>query len=144
MEEKGKTRRDPRTHAIIGAAMEVHRELGPGFLESAYHEALALEFAARQIPFEHEKGLPIYYKGELLKTIYRADFFCYDSVVVEVKAQRSLTGNDEAQVINYLKATHGATGLLLNFGTESLQYRRFIFSQSAQSAQSADGAFRNG
>ena len=125
-------RDDPRTYAIIGAAMEVHRELGPGFLEAVYQEALAREFASREIPFQREVVLTIYYKHEPLTKRYIADFLCYGGVVVETKAQAALTQVDTAQLINYLKATRQSLGLLMNFGAESLQHRRLI--QSAESA----------
>src|SRR5579862_1586934 len=97
--------RDPQTHAIIGAAMEVHRQLGPGFLEAVYQEALALEFAARGIPFAPEVELPVYYKGQQLTCFYKADFVCYESVILELKALKAITGVEEAQLLNYLKAT---------------------------------------
>ncbi|MFK7788125.1 MAG: GxxExxY protein [Phycisphaeraceae bacterium] len=121
-----KEERDPRTYAIIGAAMEVHRELGPGFLEKVYHEALAIELAARKIIYLREESLPIRYKSAVLNTQYRTDFVCFGAVVVECKAQSDLTGVDEAQLINYLKATGMQVGLLLNFGSSSLQYRRLV------------------
>ena len=131
-----KDKRDPRTHAIIGAAMEVHRQLGCGFLEAVYQEAPALELAARAIPYRHEVELPVSYKGERLNTHYRADFICDDSVIVEVKALDRLSGVEEAQVIHYLKVTGKEVGWLVNFGRESLEYRRFVL--PAKSAQSAD------
>jgi len=119
-------KRDPRTFAIIGAAMEVHRELGPGFLEVVYQDALQVEFKKREIPHQREVELPVYYKGELLEHSYRADYICYDEVVVELKAMDALTGKDEAQIIHYLKVTRSSPGLLLNFGSDSLQFKRFV------------------
>ena len=121
-------KRDPKTFAIIGAAMEVHQTLGYGFLEAVYQEALALEFESRHIPFQREISLPVIYKGRKLGILYRADFLCYDTVIVEVKAITQLSGTEEAQVINYLKATGLDVGLLINFGAKSLQYKHFIFS----------------
>jgi GxxExxY protein len=126
--------RDPRTYAIIGAAMEVHKQLGCGFLEPVYQEAFAIELTARNIPFRREVGLPVRYKGQLLETGYRADFICFDSVVVELKALARMSGTEEAQIINYLKATEYEVGLLLNFGARSLEHRRFVFSKSVKSA----------
>jgi GxxExxY protein len=120
--------RDPRTFAIIEAAMEVHHQLGYGFFKPVYQEALALEFATRDVPFRREVELLLSYKGKQLNTTYRADFVCFDSVIVEHTALAKLSGNEEVQIINDLKSIGFGTGLLLNFGARSLEWRRFIFS----------------
>jgi GxxExxY protein len=132
-----KTNRDPQTYAIIGAAMEVHRQLGHGFLEAVYQEALALELGASEIPFQREAALPIRYRGELLQCGYRADFICFGEVIVELKVISQLTGVDEAQTINELKATGLHRALLINFGASSLEYKRLVFNLR-ESAKSAD------
>jgi GxxExxY protein len=118
---------DPRTYAIIGAAMEVHRHLGCGFLEQVYQEAMEIELAARNIPFSRQIELVIAYKGQALKCGYRADFICFESVIVELKALSQIGGIEDAQVINYLKATGFHVGLLLNFGARSLQQKRLVY-----------------
>jgi GxxExxY protein len=131
--------RDPQTYAIIGAAIEVHRTLGSGFLEAVYHEALAIELAARSVPFKTQVQLALIYKGRVLACHYRADFVCYERVIVEIKALNQISGTEEAQLLNYLKATKLPIGLLINFGATSLQYRRRILTtQSAESAKSVD------
>jgi GxxExxY protein len=142
--------RDPQTYAIIGAAtpaqhhrcsVEIHKQLGHGFLEAVYQEAAVVEFPLHKIPFAREVLLPVYYREKLIAQ-YRADFVCFSEVIVEFKAQSQLTGVDEAQVLNYLKATGFQRALLINFGARSLEYKRLIFSQnkqkSAPSAKSAD------
>jgi GxxExxY protein len=101
-----KTNKDPQTHAIIGAAMEVHRQRGPGFLEAVYQEALAIEPANREVAFQGEVPLPIFYKGVRLQCGYRADFLCFDEVVAELKAVGQLTGADEAQSAVKLNETN--------------------------------------
>lgn len=125
---------DPETYAIIGAAMEVHRELGRGFLEAVYAEALRHELATRAIPFQAEVTLPVLFKGRRLTTHYRVDLICYGRVVVELKALRDLGGGEAAQILNYLKASGLPKGLLLNFGAPRLEYRRFIWSADATDA----------
>ena len=111
---------------IIGAAMEVHRELGCGFLEAVYQEALELEFQLRNIPYRREAKLDIYYKGQLLNKQYEADFICYDKIIVELKALSDLIPEHESQLLNYLKATKMRVGLLINFGQQSLEYKRMV------------------
>lgn len=120
---------DPETYAVIGAAMEVHAELGPGFLEPVYQEALAIEFAAKAIPFQREVQLPVNYKGQQLSTYYRVDFICFGNILVELKALKIISGTEESILLNYLKATGHERGLLLNFGAPSLQVKRMVSSR---------------
>jgi GxxExxY protein len=115
------------TYQIIGALMEVHRELGCGFLEPVYQEALAIEFDNQLIPFEAEKKISVSYKGIPLDKFYVADFVCFDKIIVELKALSALNTDHEAQIINYLKATGLKVGLLVNFGEKSLKYKRFVY-----------------
>jgi len=106
--------------------MEVHRELGRGFLELVYQTALALEFQDRRVPFKAEVALPVRYKGKLLTCGYRADFVCFEDFLVEIKAISKLTSTDDAQLLNELKATGYQRGLLLNFGSRSLEVKRLV------------------
>jgi len=134
--------RDPQTYAIIGACMAVHNELGAGFLESVYQEALAIEFMRRGIPYVREQLLPIDYAGARLVTHFEADFICFDEVIVELKALAALNSAHPAIVINYLKATSCERAILVNFGAPRLEYKRLVLShhlrQSASSADSSD------
>ncbi len=107
--------------------MAVHKELGCGFSEKVYQEALALEFAAQGIPFEREKRLRVSYKGQLLEQDFYADFVCYDKIIVELKALPRLQSDHMAQVMNYLKCTQIRLGLLLNFGQTSLDKQRVVW-----------------
>ena len=114
-------------YAIVGAAMEVHRELGPGFLEGVYQEALKVELEGRGVPFEAEKRLAISYKGRELERVYVADLVCFNQVIVELKALDRLSGHEAAQLLNYLKATGLRVGLLINFGSPGrLEWKRFV------------------
>ncbi len=106
--------------------MEVHKELGCGFLEAVYQEALAIEFRNQGIPFEQEKELTITFKGIELEKKYVADFVCYSKIILETKAVKELYDNHRAQIINYIKATQMKLGLLVNFGETSLKYERFV------------------
>jgi|SRR6185295_2060954 len=119
------TESDPRTYAIIGAAMEVHRLLGCGFSEPVYQEAMDIELRIRAIPFEAQMKCRVKYKGQNLESFFKPDFVCFDEVIVELKALCRLSSIEEAQVLNYLKATGLRTGLLINFGALSLEQRRF-------------------
>ncbi|MGB9888327.1 MAG: GxxExxY protein [Anaerolineae bacterium] len=113
--------------AIVGAAMEVHRELGPGFLEAVYQEAMEIELESRRIPYEARKTLTLCYKGHPLKKQYEADLICYGQIIVELKALDHLSGKEEAQILNYLKATGLRVGLLINFGSHPrLEWQRFV------------------
>lgn len=114
------------SYEIIGAAMKAHQELGFGFLEEVYQQALEYEFKDVLIPYEREVPLKIRYKNEYLDKEYIADFICYDKIIVELKALSAVTSDHEAQVINYLKATGFKLGLLINFGTKSLFYKRLV------------------
>lgn len=118
--------KDPQTYAIIGAAMAVHSELGSGFLEAVYQDAMKIELEERRIPALDQIKLNVIYRGRSLESYYKADFICYDTVIVELKAQSEMTVREEAQLLNYLKATRFQRGLLLNFGKSSLQYKRMI------------------
>jgi GxxExxY protein len=115
-------------YAMIGAAMEVHTVLGHGFAEPVYQEAYEIELGLRQIPFEAKKRLLISYKGQQLKKEYEADIVGYGKVIAELKALDRLSGTEEAQLLNYLKATGLKVGLLINFGSHGkLEWERFVF-----------------
>ena len=113
------------SYKIIGCMMRVHRELGCGFLEKVYQEALEREFTAEEIPFQREANLKIYYRGIPLQQEYIADFVCYGKIIVELKAISKLSDVEKAQIINYLKATDYKLGILANFGETSLKTERF-------------------
>jgi len=114
-------------YAVVGAAMEVYNVLGSGFLEAVYQEALELELADRHIPFVAQRPLKIVYKGHHLAKEYVADLVCYEQIIVELKALDRLSGREESQVINYLKATGLRVGLLINFGgLAKLEWHRFV------------------
>ncbi|MBK7709129.1 MAG: GxxExxY protein [Acidobacteria bacterium] len=114
-------------YAIVGAAIEVHRELGNGFLEPVYQESLQLELASRSIDFDPKRKLELFYKNQLLEKEYIPDFVCDDKIIVEIKALSQLTSIETAQIINYLKATKLRVGLLINFGSKGrLEWQRYV------------------
>ncbi len=119
-------------YAIIGAAMAVYNELGHGFLEAVYQAALEFELAARAIPFESQQELVVRYKGHPLPAIYKPDLIIFGKIVVEIRALDHLTIREEAQLLNYLKATGMEVGLLINFGShDKLEWKRMVLTQKA-------------
>ncbi len=112
-------------YEIVGAAMEVSRCLGCGFLEAVYQEALKIEFEERKIPCVPQQRIAIVYKGKMLDKEYIVDFLCCDQIVVEIKAIQKITDIEEAQILNYLKATNLPLGLVINFGQPKLEWKRF-------------------
>lgn len=114
------------SYSIIGACMEVHKKLGSGFLESVYAEALELEFKKVNIPYEREKKLPVFYDDQPLKKYFKADYVCFDSIILELKSTKYLIDADRQQTLNNVKTTKFKLGLLINFGTTSLPYKRIV------------------
>lgn len=116
------------SYMIIGAAMRVYNTLGPGFLESVYQEALEIEFQKRGIPYERECELKINYGNIVLKQTYKADFVCFDKIIIELKAVQELNDAHRSQVHNYLHATRFKLGLLINFGFfDGLERERIVY-----------------
>ncbi|MFO7774864.1 MAG: GxxExxY protein [Candidatus Hydrogenedentota bacterium] len=112
-------------YGIVGAAIEVSKNLGNGFLEAVYQEALALELGDRGIPHEEQKPIRVRYKNHLLRKEYYADFLCYDQIIIEIKATKAITPIEEAQLLNYLRATQLPAGIILNFGSPKFEWKRF-------------------
>lgn len=117
---------EEETGKILNACMNVFDELGNGFLEAVYQEALAIEFEEMHIPFEREAKINIFYRGKKLDKEYYADFICYDKIIVDLKAISKLVNANKAQVINYLHGTKLLVELLVNFGESSLKWERLI------------------
>lgn len=118
--------REKETYKIIGICMEVHKNLGPGLLEIVYKDALEIEFKENNIPFEREKEYSIEYKGKILPHKFYADFIINEDIVLEVKAIKEFSSEHIAQILNYIKLSRSELGLLINFQTKSLQYKRYI------------------
>lgn len=129
--------RDPQTYAIIGACMEIHKILGPGFTESVYHEAAKIEFPLHNVPFIHEALLAVYYRDIKLPTVFRTDFMCFEDVIVEFKAIPKLGDGEMKQMINELAASRKHRGLLINFGASRLEYKRVVFGTQPQNTVSS-------
>lgn len=121
-------------YAIVGAAMNVYNDLGPGFLENVYQEAMEIEVEEKGIPAKASQEIHIKYKGRSLKKFYIADLVCYDRIITELKAMDKLTLKEEGQLINYLKATEMKVGLLINFGHyPNLEWKRLVYTKELPS-----------
>jgi GxxExxY protein len=121
---------ETETYNIIGASMAVHKALGSGFLESVYQEALEKEFIARNIPYKRQQKLKVYYNSEPLDKYFKADFICYEKIIVEIKAATFIHNDNHRQTTNYLNAVSMPVGILINFGEPSLKWKRFINSKA--------------
>jgi len=118
---------EEETYKIRGAVFEVYKEMGPGFLEAVYQECLERELRLQEMPYESQKELCLYYKGEQLEQTYKPDFYCFDEIIVEIKAIKKFLPTDEAQLLNYLHGTNKKLGLLVNFGaSETVEIKRFV------------------
>ena len=126
MKNRGELYLKEESYSIVGAAMKLHATLGCGFLEAAYQEGLEIAFRKFEIPFEAQKELTISLWGETLKKTYVADFVVFDEIIVEIKALKTLTGAEKAQVLNYLKASSYRLGILINFGASQLEFKRIV------------------
>ena len=116
------------TYEIIGVCMAVHRELGHGFLEIVYKDAIEFELRNKSIPFDREAEFKISYKGTILKHVFFSDFIVFDNIILEVKAaEGGMSDDNVAQTINYLKVSGCKVGLLVNFGRGRLEYKRLIY-----------------
>jgi len=114
-------------YELVGAAMEVYNVMGPGYLEEVYQECLEKELTLREIPFQSQSQLNLYYKGEQLSRYYRPDLYVYNGIVVELKALKKLSNDEMAQILNYLKGAEKRVGYLLNFGPpKELEWKRFV------------------
>ena len=122
-------------YRMMGAAMEVANHLGCGFLEAVYQEALEIEFIERQIRYRPQARITVSYKNRVLNKEYIADFLCDDRIIVEIKAIKAITEIEEAQLLNYLKATNLPLGLLINFGSKKLEWKRYAYTRRTANAR---------
>lgn len=114
------------SYKIIGCCLEVHNELGPGFLEVVYKDALEIEFQLNKIPYSKEKLFEVIYKGQPTNRKYNADFVIYDKIILEVKAYKRLSDDNLLQTLDYLKVTKLRLGILANFGECSFISKRVV------------------
>jgi len=114
------------SYKIIGSCFKVHTELGSGFLESVYQEALEKQFIKDNIPYKREQKLRIQFESVILDKYFKSDFVCYDKIIVELKSTPMIYKKDEEQLVNYLKATNINLGILVCFGSKSLTYKRLL------------------
>lgn len=128
------------SYRIIGSCLAVFNKLGSGFLESVYQEALEIQFKQDKIPFEKEKRLHIKYDDIQLDKFFKADYVCFDSIIVELKATPFIHNNDTAQVLNYLRATEMRLGLVVNFGEKSLTYKRILNSKYSHNSNNSQNS----
>lgn len=122
------------SYKIIGSCLTVYNKLGSGFLESVYQEALEIQFNQDKISFEKEKRLHIQFDDVQLDKFFKADYVCFGTIIVELKATPFIHKNDIAQVLNYLRATDMRLGLIVNFGEKSLVYKRILNSRCSQNS----------
>jgi hypothetical protein len=117
---------EEESYLIRGACFEVYKVMGNGFLEAVYQECLEMEFHARCIPFQSQRGLVLHYKGSPLQQMHKPDFVCFDKIIVEIKGVSKIHADHQAQIVNYLAATGFKLGLLVNFGAHpQIQIERF-------------------
>lgn len=117
---------EDQTYKILGACIEVHKQLGNGFSEEVYHEALIEELTKLKIPFEHQKKLEVFYKGSKLDNFFIADFVCFDKIILEIKCLGDINETIKQQVLKFLKLTNLEVGYLVNFGEKTLTWKRYI------------------
>ena len=123
---------EEETFKVIGACINVHKKLGNGFSETVYHQAIEKEFLNANIPFEEQKKVPIYYDGEPLDSFFVADFVCYNNILLDIKLVPNIQDQMQQQVVKYLKSSNIEVGMLINFGEQSLKWKRFVHTISVE------------